>query len=196
MDCRYVADVLSAWPAMGTRQTLNCHPIRAAVRTAAAALFASGIVLIAGLAAAQEAAPAPKPADGGVLGSIGRWFEQQGENIKSTFRDAGRNVEKFGQEAGVAAKSTAEGAKDAAGAVARIPNARVVTGHEKCRNAPNGAPDCVAAAAAMCKARGFETGKSMDMTTAQVCPPKVLMSGRTSGAECRDETFVSRAFCQ
>jgi len=150
--------------------------------------------MLSAVAFAQDAAP--KPEDEGFFTSIGRWFEQQGQNIGSTFKDAGSTVESFGHEAGVAAKTTAEGAKDAAGAVARIPNARVVTGHEKCRNAPNGAPDCWAAAVTMCKAKGFETGKSMDMTTSLVCPPKVLMSGRTTGGECHDETFVSRAFCQ
>ena len=116
--------------------------------------------------------------------------------MNSTFGDARKKIENLGHEAGLAAKSTAAGAKDAADAVARIPSARVVTGHEKCVNAPNGAPDCVAAAAAMCKTKGFESGKSMDMTTALVCPPKVLLSGRNSGPECHDETFVSRALCQ
>ena len=111
-------------------------------------------------------------------------------------RDAGKKVENFGHEAGVAAKTTVDIAKDAAGAVARIPGARVITGHEKCKNAPNGAPDCLAAAISMCKAKGFDSGKSMDMTTAEVCPPKVLLSGRSSGSECKDETFVSRALCQ
>src|SRR5512139_738445 len=179
---------------MGTRQTLTCHLNQPAVSTAVASLIAGAMVLFSALAAAQEATP--KPADEGFLSSVGRWFEQQGANINATFKDAGKKVENFGHEAGVAAKTTAEGAKDAAGAVVRIPAARVVTGHENCRNAPNGAPDCVAAAAAMCKAKGFESGKSMDMTTAQVCPPKVLMSGRSTGTECHDETFVSRAFCQ
>jgi hypothetical protein len=181
---------------MGTRRALTCHSKQTAARAAVAALCAGGIVLLSALAAAQEAAPAPKPPDEGFLGSIGRWFEQQGENISSTFKDAGKKFENFGHEAGVAAKTTAEGAKDAAGAVVRIPNARVVTGHETCRNAPNGAPDCVAAAMTMCKAKGFESGKSMDMTTSLVCPPKVLLQGRSSGPECHDVTFVSRAFCQ
>ena len=152
--------------------------------------------MMSALALAQDAAPPPKPADPGFFGSIGLWFEQQGENISSTFKDAGKKVQNFGHEAGVAAKTTAEGARDAAGAVARIPAARVVTGHEKCRNAPNGAPDCIAAAVTICKAKGFETGKSMDMTTALVCPPKVMLQGHNSGPECHDETFVSRAFCQ
>lgn len=132
----------------------------------------------------------------GLLESIGRWLDRQTDNIGSSFKDAGKGVENFGREAGVAAKSTVEGAKDAAGAVARIPAARVVSGREKCRIAPNGAPDCVAAATAMCKAHGFESGKSADMTTAEVCPAQVYLSGRSGGAECRTETFVSRALCQ
>ena len=37
---------------------------------------------------------------------------------------------------------------------------------------------------------------SLDMTTADVCPAKVYMSGRSTGPECTTETFVSRAFCQ
>jgi len=132
----------------------------------------------------------------GLLESIGRWFDRQADNLGSSFKDAGKGVENFGREAGVAAQSTVDGAKDAADAVVRIPAARVISGHEKCRVAPNGAPDCVAAATAMCKARGFESGKSADMTTAEVCPAQVYLSGRSSGGECRTETFVSRALCQ
>jgi hypothetical protein len=132
----------------------------------------------------------------GVLESLGRWLDRQSDSLTSSFKDAGKGVENFGREAGVAAQTTVEGAKDAAGSVVRIPAARVVTGHEVCKVAPNGAPDCVAAATAMCKARGFEGGKSADMTTADVCPAKVYLSGRNSGPECRTETFVSRALCQ
>lgn len=184
---------------MGNKPTLTCHPKKAAAQSAVTCLCVGAIMLMSSLAAAQDGAqsPGPKPnANPGFFGSIGHWFDQQAENFKSTFKDAGKNVESFGHEAGVAAKTTADGAKDAADAVARISNARVITGHEKCKNAPNGAPDCLAAAIAMCKAKGFETGKSADMTTAVVCPPKVLLAGRNSGPECRDETFVSRALCQ
>lgn len=161
---------------------------------AAMALLAAGFIMVSALAVAQERQqPKSEP---GLFESVGRWFEEQGQKISSTFKDAGKKVENFGHEAGVAAKSTVEGAKDAAGAVARIPTARVVNGHEKCQNAPNGAPDCVAAATTMCKAKGFESGKSADMTTAEVCPAQVYLSGRNSGPGCRTETFVSRALCQ
>ncbi len=77
-----------------------------------------------------------------------------------------------------------------------FPSTRVVTGHEKCTIAPNGAPDCVVAANAICKTKGFESGKSVDMTTAEVCPAQVYMAGRSTGPDCHTETFVSRALCQ
>ena len=110
--------------------------------------------------------------------------QDQSASVNSSFESARKKVEGMSKDAGDAAKTTVEGAKDAAGAVARIPTARAVSGHEKCQVAPNGAPDCVAAASTMCKAKGFESGKSLDMTTAEVCPPKVYMSrGRSTGPD-------------
>lgn len=144
----------------------------------------------------QQSPPGQQQSEPGLLESLGRWLGRQGDNISSSFKDAGKGVQNFGHEAGVAAQSTVDGAKDAAGAVVRIPAARVVTGHEVCKVAPNGAPDCVAAATALCKKRGFDSGTSADMTTADVCPARVYLAGRNTGPECRTETFVSRAFCQ
>lgn len=182
---------------MDTKRTLTDLPKKPAAPSAVAGLFAGAIMLMSAMAAAQDGASAPKTReDLGLFGNVGRWFDEQAANFGSTFKDVGKKVENFGHEAGVAAKSTVDTAKDAVDAVARIPGARVVRGHEKCKNAPNGAPDCVSAAVAMCKAKGFESGKSLDMTTAEVCPPQVLLSGRRGGSECRDETFVSRVLCQ
>jgi hypothetical protein len=62
--------------------------------------------------------------------------------------------------------------------------------------APNGAPDCIAAAITLCKGKGFAGGTSADMTTADVCPAQVYLSGRSGGEGCHTETFVSRAVCQ
>lgn len=154
-------------------------------------------MLVSALAAAQEQPPAPHPPQrSGLFGSVSRWFDEQATHLHSTFKDAGRRVENFGRDASLAARDTAQGARDAADVVVRIPNTRVVSGHAKCLIAPNGAPDCVAAANAVCQAKGFESGKSVDMTTAEICPPKVYMAGRSSGRECTTETFVSRALCQ
>lgn len=105
-------------------------------------------------------------------------------------------MEQLGHEAGKAARITVDGAQDAAGAVARIPHTRVVSGYERCATAPNGAPDCLAAADAVCKAQGFRSGHSVDMTTAEICEPRVWMAGRNNGPGCHTETFVSRAICQ
>jgi hypothetical protein len=169
---------------MSNVRTLPCHLRNRALRGAGACLFAIFFIMTA--AAQDGAKPREEP---GLFEGIARWFDE-------TFSGAGKQVENFGNEAGVAAKTTVNNAKDAAGAVARIPAARVMSGHAKCHNAPNGAPDCVAAADALCKAKGFESGKSLDMTTAEVCPAMVLLSGRSSPGECKDETFVSRALCQ
>jgi len=174
---------------MGDIRFLNRHLKRAAARPAVTLLCAGGFMLISVLAMAQDHSAPKAREDLGLFGNIGRWFDE-------TFNGAGNGVQNFGHEAGVAAKTTVNTAKDAAAAVVRIPGARVMTGHEKCKNAPNGAPDCLGAAMAICKSKGFESGKSLDMTTSEVCPAKVLLSGRSGGAECHDETFVSRALCQ
>ncbi len=173
---------------MGDRRTLNCQLKKSAASSVVACLCAGAILLMSAMAVAQDRKPAAAE-DPGFFGSIANWFD-------STFKDAGKKVESFGHEAGIAAKTTVDNAKDAADALTKIPGTRVITGHEKCANAPNGAPDCLAAAMLMCKAKGFESGKSLDMTTAEVCPPKVMLSGRNSGAGCKDETFVSRVLCQ
>jgi hypothetical protein len=148
--------------------------------------------------AQQAAAPpaAKPPEDQGFIAAAGRWFDEQFDWMGKGFSGAGKTIMNFGHEAGIAARTTADGAKDAADAVARMSNGRVVTGHEVCQTAPNGAPDCVAAANTVCKAKGFSSGKSMDMTVAENCPAKVYIAGRSSDAGCTTITFVSRAFCQ
>ncbi len=167
-------------------------------RMAACSLLAcAGVILFTALAFAQDRSDTRAAPEGrGLFGNITHWFDEQVSRVGSGFKGARSGVENISRDAGVAAKSTVDTAKDAAGAVTRIPGARVVTGHEKCAIAPNGAPDCVIAANAMCKSKGFASGNSVDMTTAEVCPANVYLAGRNSGPECRSETFVSRALCQ
>jgi len=184
---------------MGTKPALTCRQNRCAVSFVTGFMFVAGLVLISTLANAQDqtAVPNQKPQQSeGFFGSVSRWLEEQTANVSASFKDARKKVEGFSNAAGDAAKTTVEGAKDAADAVVRIPTARAISGHEKCQLAPNGAPDCVTAANTICKAKGFGSGKSLDMTTAEVCPAKVYMSGRTSGPECTTDTFVSRVLCQ
>jgi hypothetical protein len=161
-------------------------------------MLAAAFVLCSALAAAQDVSkPAPPPQHDGFFGTMSRWWNQSTETWNSGVSDARKRFESFGNEAGVAARTTVDNAKNAADAVARLPSARVVRGHERCKNAPNGAPDCVAATVALCKSKGFDNGgSSLDMTTAEVCPAQVYLSGRSEGAGCHIETFVSRVLCQ
>jgi hypothetical protein len=182
---------------MGNNRTSNRRAALKAASSLLAFVCAGTILLTAALAQERAGGNMGAPAEqSGFFGGIVRWFDQQASKIGSGFKDAGSQVEQLGHQAGAAAKTTATAAKNAADAMVRIPSARVVTGHEKCKVAPNGAPDCVAAANALCKAKGFATGKSADMTTTEVCSPQVYLSGRTSGAGCRTETYLSSALCQ
>jgi len=159
-------------------------------RWARALAGAGSLVLLPTLAFPQVAAPAVPPKDPDFFTSVGKWFDDQVLEAKDVFKT-------FGREASIAAKTTADTARDAADSLAKqLPSTTVVSGHEVCRSAPNGAPDCVAAADAICKAKGFKAGKSVDMTTAETCPAKVYMAGRSTGPECKTETFVSSALCQ
>lgn len=111
--------------------------------------------------------------------------------------EAGKGAAEFGKGAAEAGKNAAEATKSAMEQVAKLPTARVVQGRERCELAANGAPDCQAAADALCKRQGFNSGKSMDFTSAEQCPTRVWMSGRQSQpGECTTLTFISRAMCQ
>jgi hypothetical protein len=183
---------------MGSNRISKSFSGPTAASSLLACVAAGAILLTAAMAHAQERsnnaqASAEEP---GFFGGIANWFDRQVSGIGSHLKGAGSQVENFGHEAGIAAKTTVDGAKGVGDAVVKIPAARLVRGHERCQNAPNGAPDCVAAANAMCKSKGFESGKSADMTTAEVCPAQVYLSGRSSGEGCHTETFVSRALCQ
>lgn len=180
---------------MGTNRISKFYTGPSAGCSLLACIGAGAILLTAAVALAQEGAKNNARAtvdDPGFFGGIIQWFDRQTSNLKG----AGSQVENFGREAGVAARTTVEGAKGVGDAVVKIPSARVARGHEQCQTAPNGAPDCVAAANAICKSKGFESGKSVDMTTAEICPAQVYMSGRNSGPGCHTETFVSGALCQ
>lgn len=177
---------------------LTAMGLRSEYRQRLSALVCAGLfALLPIMAVAQTASPAGDQHEPGFLESAGKWLDRQVDGAKAMFGHVGKGVQEFGHEAGVAAQSTADTAKDAAeGVASKLSPASVIGGHEVCKVAPNGAPDCVAAANAICQAKGFKTGKSVDMTTAETCPAKVYMAGRSNGPECNTETFVSSALCQ
>jgi hypothetical protein len=159
-----------------------------------AGLCVAGLLLLGAPAFAQDAKQ-----DGGVLGDIGRWLDRSmssiGDQFKSAGQTAGKGINQFNHEAGVAAKTTAGAAVDAAGSVARFSKTRMVTGHQNCLMSENGAPDCASAADKLCKAKGMKSGTSLDVTSARECPTRAILQ-KEARAECKDVTFVTRAMCQ
>lgn len=96
-------------------------------------------------------------------------------------------------------------AKDAIDAVKRLPSSvalpqlpsAMVTERERCVAAANGAPDCLAATEVLCRSKGFKTGNSLDIQSAQRCKAHVWLSGRPAEADdCTTESFVTRAMCR
>ena len=154
-------------------------------------LCVAGLLVVGAPAVAQDA----KKESTGILSGIGRWFENSVSTIGDQFKSAGRGINQFNHEAGVAAKTTAGAAVDAADSVARISKTRMVTGRQNCPVSDNGSPDCGAAADKLCKAKGLKSGTSLDVTSARECPTRAILQ-KEARAECKDVTFVTRAMCQ
>jgi len=163
-------------------------------------LLAAGCVMLYAATASEPsgatetwAAPALGADSPGFLDAINRWIDESAANFKSGMKGTQDALTGLGTSASDAAKA----AKDATDALAKLPGARVVPGRELCQNAPNGSPDCRAAAEAICHSKGFGTGKSLDTQSAQKCPARVWLSGRPPAeGECPTETHVIRAVCQ
>jgi hypothetical protein len=96
-----------------------------------------------------------------------------------------------------AMKGAVEATKNAADALARLPGLRIVDIHETCARAPNGAPDCAAAAANGCRGKGYSTGNPLEVRSSQACNTKPLQSGNLEKPiGCGSEAVVIRAMCQ
>jgi hypothetical protein len=158
-------------------------------------LCAVALALSGAAAFSQSAKDETKSENANLFGDIGRWFDKSISSIGNQFKDAGKNIDQFNHEAGVAAKTTAGAAADAADQVARLPKTRVVSGRQNCPVSSNGAPDCNAAADRLCRAKGLKSGTSLDVTSARECPTRAILQ-KEARAECKDVTFVTRAMCQ
>ena len=94
-------------------------------------------------------------------------------------------------------KSPKETIDEAADALSRLTKSPGVKGRAICPAAPNGAPDCKAAADKLCQDNGFKEGNSLDVDTTRNCSVRSLLSGRKPDeSECRTDTYVTRALCQ
>ena len=154
--------------------------------------------------------PAQPPAveEPGFLHQLGRWWGQSIGDFTAKMKDAQHKLGDINKQQNQAAKdaaaatqevmkNAAEATKDAAASVVRLPSTRVLELSDRCQLAPNGAPDCQAAAVNACRSKGFNTGRPIDVRTSQECPARVLLSGRAPAeGECPDETVLLRAICQ
>jgi hypothetical protein len=166
---------------------------------AAVTLFGAGACMLAAAALAQDAhgqSESPPPAvhepnpnsKPGFIDAFGRWLEEGHAKFKSNMESVHETFEKLGSQARSAAK-------EATGAIR--PLSASVKGRVRCEMAPNGAPDCRAAAVALCNGKGFQHGNSVDTVVEEKCPARVFLEARAPApGECRKETYVTRAVCQ
>jgi hypothetical protein len=146
--------------------------------------------------------PAPAP---GFIDTFTRWMQEStagfnarldanSSNVSAATNSAARNT---AEAARGAADAVTGIARDTAGALSKLPSARVAAGRERCPMAPNGAPDCVVAATTLCRAKGFSAGSSIDFETAEVCPSDAALARwRGERVVCTTENYVTRALCQ
>jgi hypothetical protein len=147
-------------------------------------------------AASQPQQPPPKAQDG-----FGTWVEQGGQLMQQGVTNMGAGfgemVGAIGGQANQATKGAAEAARQAAESVTKLPATGITAGHERCFIAPNGAPDCRAAAETLCRAKGFASGASVDFVTVENCPPQYRTSRRDAPeGVCTMEHYVTKALCQ
>lgn len=174
------------------------------VRAAASLLAFNALVFACVTATAQTPgpdAPSPAPANTpappepqGAFDALGNWVQQGVANVGAGF---GAMVGAVGGQAGQAAKQAADAARNAATSVTKLPVTGVAEGRERCILAPNGAPDCRIAVEALCRAKGYVGGTSVDLVTVENCPPRYRVSRRDAPeGVCTMEHFVTRALCQ
>ncbi|MFL6824683.1 MAG: hypothetical protein ACJ8FA_19140 [Xanthobacteraceae bacterium] len=171
-----------------------------------AAVAACAVLLVVSALAQDERPPSeiPRPGEGapppaaesnslprpGLVDAIGRWLDDGTTKFRTDLQGAQQTFDQLTDQ-------TRDAAKDVTGAVMAWPNVRIVPVRERCAVSAGGGPDCQAAATTACRGKGFSTGNSLDTQSEQKCPAQVLLRGRAaSAAECRTETFVTRALCQ
>jgi hypothetical protein len=80
--------------------------------------------------------------------------------------------------------------------LSRLPVTGFATGHAMCGRGDNGAPDCRVASDQLCQAKGYKTGRGLDIETAENCNPRVFLPGyQRKPDDCRTDNYVTRAAC-
>lgn len=137
---------------------------------------------------------APPPSNPGLVEELGKIIRNSASGLSSTWKGSQQTIDAIGSGAQGAVSGAAKGATDA---ILSTTSQTMVTGRSACPIAGNGAPDCKSASEQLCKGKGYRTGSSVDIETAETCSAKVYISGRTGApGECKTQNFVTRAVCQ
>lgn len=124
--------------------------------------------------------PSSRP---GLIDKLGEWLRDSAEGVSSGLKGTQQRIEDIN-------KGTLD-------TLTSIPVAGFASGRSLCPRSANGAPDCYAATEKLCKDKGYTSGRSLDMETAETCNPRVYLPGyRRKEGDCRIESFVTRAACQ
>lgn len=134
---------------------------------------------------APPAPPAPPASNPGLIEEIGKLLKDSASGLGSTLPSPGQALDGL--------NSSARDATDSLKRIAPLSGQSMASGRTLCPAAANGAPDCKLGADQLCKEKGYASGNSVDIESAQKCSAKAYFSGK--GA-CRTENFVTRAVCQ
>jgi hypothetical protein len=150
-------------------------------------------------AAPQPAQQTPPPrGKEGFFDALGRWWDQSAADFDASMKKMKSQIDQANERGAKAMREATQDAvtatKEATDALAKIPATRIVEGRERCLLAPNGSPDCGAAAEKLCKAKGFKSGQSANIESARKCSARALLS--RNDQDCVNETIVTRAACQ
>lgn len=122
----------------------------------------------------------------GLINEIGKLFEKT-KSLLPPLKSPGEAIDDLNA-----------GARDAGDSLSNLAKpSTMVSGRAACTMAANGASDCKAGADKLCQSKGYKEGKSLDISAAEKCSPKVYMPGyKRQPGDCRNENFVTRAVCQ
>jgi len=138
--------------------------------------------------APQQIEPSAPRRDGnpGLINEIGKLFEKT-KSLLPPLKSPGEAIDDL--------NAGAKGAGDSLSNLAKP--STMVSGRAACTVAANGASDCKAGADKLCQSKGYKEGKSLDISAAEKCSPKVYMPGyKRQPGDCKNENFVTRAVCQ
>jgi hypothetical protein len=139
----------------------------------------------------EQGQPAPSPPpphedNPGLLNEIGKMFEKL-----PTLKSPQETLDDWNARA-------KDAAKDASDSLSRLAKpSSMVSGRMICPVSANGSPDCKAGADKLCQSKGYKEGKSLNTDSAETCSAKVLIPGRKRKPDdCRTDNYVTSALCQ